>query len=269
MSTTAENLADPQLLEAAWDLSALVDGDEENGVTRQLDEALERATAFAETYAGKLAELDRSGLATAMHELAAINELVGKAGSFASLRFCDRHRRRRAGGAAATRPGARRPRSRPSCCSSSWSGRRCPTSAPRSCSPTSPWPSAAHYLRSARRYRPHLLSEPEETILAEKSIARQSAWARLFGELVAALRVPSTTTEAAARRRAEPASGSRPGHRAGRSPRRCRGRWSPGCAPARSSTTHSRTTRRSRIGCAPTRTGWRRATSPTRPPTSR
>ena len=49
----------------------------------------------------------------------------------------------------------------------------------------------AHYLRSARRYRPHLLSEPEETILAEKTISAESAWARLFGELVAALRVPS------------------------------------------------------------------------------
>ena len=32
----------------------------------------------------------------------------------------------------------------------------------------------AHYLRSARRYRPHLLTEPEETILAEKSIASQA-----------------------------------------------------------------------------------------------
>jgi oligoendopeptidase F len=48
----------------------------------------------------------------------------------------------------------------------------------------------AHYLRSARRYRPHLLSEPEETILTEKAISSESAWARLFGELVAALRVP-------------------------------------------------------------------------------
>ena len=37
MATTAENLADPELLEASWDLSALVDGDEDNGVTRQLD----------------------------------------------------------------------------------------------------------------------------------------------------------------------------------------------------------------------------------------
>ncbi|MBV8991486.1 MAG: M3 family oligoendopeptidase, partial [Solirubrobacterales bacterium] len=41
----------------------------------------------------------------------------------------------------------------------------------------------------ARRYRPHLLTEPEEKILAEKSISSQSAWSRLFGELVAALRV--------------------------------------------------------------------------------
>ena len=47
----------------------------------------------------------------------------------------------------------------------------------------------AHYLRSARRYRPHLLSEPEERIFAEKSLASSGSWARLFGELMAALRV--------------------------------------------------------------------------------
>ena len=87
MSTTAENLADPELLEAAWDLSALVDGDEDTGVTRQLDEAVERSTVFAATHAGTVADRDAAGLAVAMHELAAINELVGKAASFASLRF--------------------------------------------------------------------------------------------------------------------------------------------------------------------------------------
>ena len=87
MATTAENLSDPELLEAAWDLSALVDGDEDTGVTRQLDQALERATAFAAAHAGRIAELDAPGLAAAMRELADINELVGKAGSYASLRF--------------------------------------------------------------------------------------------------------------------------------------------------------------------------------------
>jgi oligoendopeptidase F len=46
-----------------------------------------------------------------------------------------------------------------------------------------------------RRYRPHLLSESEEKILAEKSISSQAAWGRLFGELTAALRVDLDETE--------------------------------------------------------------------------
>src|SRR5581483_255138 len=46
-----------------------------------------------------------------------------------------------------------------------------------------------HHLRSVRRYRPHLLTEPEEKVLAEKSITSQSAWARLFSELTSAVRV--------------------------------------------------------------------------------
>jgi oligoendopeptidase F len=47
----------------------------------------------------------------------------------------------------------------------------------------------AHYLRSLRRYRPHLLTESEEKMLAEKSISSRTAWSRLFGELTAAMRV--------------------------------------------------------------------------------
>ena len=44
-----------------------------------------------------------------------------------------------------------------------------------------------HYLRSARRYRPHLLSEPEEKILAEKDVTGSSAWSRLFDELTSTI----------------------------------------------------------------------------------
>ncbi len=47
----------------------------------------------------------------------------------------------------------------------------------------------AHYLRNARRYREHLLSEPEEKILAEKSVTGASAWSRLFDELTSAIEV--------------------------------------------------------------------------------
>ncbi|MGA7705320.1 MAG: M3 family oligoendopeptidase, partial [Solirubrobacteraceae bacterium] len=47
----------------------------------------------------------------------------------------------------------------------------------------------AHYLRTTRRYRSHLLSEPEEKILAEKAVTGASAWSRLFDELTSAIQV--------------------------------------------------------------------------------
>src|SRR5436190_6399789 len=46
-----------------------------------------------------------------------------------------------------------------------------------------------HQLRNVRRYREHLLSEPEEKILAEKALTGASAWTRLFEELTSAIEV--------------------------------------------------------------------------------
>ena len=59
---------------------------------------------------------------------------------------------------------------------------------------------ARHHLRSARRYKDHLLSEPEEKILAEKALSGASAWTRLFEELTSAIEVelPTPADEAAA-----------------------------------------------------------------------
>src|SRR5262249_49793440 len=48
---------------------------------------------------------------------------------------------------------------------------------------------ARHHLRLERRYRPHLLSKPEETIATELSVTGRSAWTRLFDELTSAVRV--------------------------------------------------------------------------------
>ncbi len=87
MATTAEHLADPELLATEWDLSPLVDGDAAAGFDRLLDEATAGANAFASSYAGTIAQLDAGELAIAMHELEAINELIGRAASYASLRF--------------------------------------------------------------------------------------------------------------------------------------------------------------------------------------
>jgi oligoendopeptidase F len=46
-----------------------------------------------------------------------------------------------------------------------------------------------HHLETVRRYRPHMLSEPEERLMAEKSVTGRGAWTRLFSEVTAAIRV--------------------------------------------------------------------------------
>jgi oligoendopeptidase F len=188
MSATADHLADPELLQTEWDLEPLVDGEDGAGVDRLLEEATQRATAFAAAYAGKVAELDADGLATAMHELAAINELVGRAGSYASLRFAidtaDPAR-----GALFQRMQERATEIETKLLFFELEWAAVDDEQAERLLQEEQLEFCRHHLRSARRYRPHLLSEPEEKILAEKSIASQSAWSRLFGELVAALRV--------------------------------------------------------------------------------
>jgi len=186
--TIADVLNDPELLGTAWDLSPLVDGDEASGVQRQLDEALTRSDAFAAAYNGKLAELDSGGLAEAMHELAAINELVGKAGSFASLRFAtDSDDPARGALLQLVQERATELETKLLFFELQWAALGDDQAEALLADPALGF--CAHYLRSARRYRPHLLSEPEERIFAEKSLASSGSWARLFGELMAALRV--------------------------------------------------------------------------------
>ncbi len=59
----------------------------QDGARAQLAEALTRSQVFAVRYAGKLGELDSAGLGQAMRELGEIQELVGRAGTYAGLRF--------------------------------------------------------------------------------------------------------------------------------------------------------------------------------------
>ncbi|MGH2856320.1 MAG: M3 family oligoendopeptidase, partial [Solirubrobacteraceae bacterium] len=168
MATAAENLADPELLDAAWDLRELVGRDEQHGVARQLDEALKRATAFATAHAGRVAELDAAGLAAAMHELAELNELVGRAGSFASLRFStDTADPARGAMLQLVQERATELETKLLFFELEWAALE--DEQAEALAGDAALSFCAHYLRSARRYRPHLLSEPEETILAEKA----------------------------------------------------------------------------------------------------
>ena len=45
-----------------------------------------------------------------------------------------------------------------------------------------------HYLEAERRYKPHVLSEPEEKLLVEKAVTGREAWTRFFNQLMGASR---------------------------------------------------------------------------------
>ena len=191
MSATTDHLQDPELLAAEWDLAPLVDGESDAGVNRELEEAGTRAQAFAGRYAGQVASLDAAGLGEAMTELAAINELVGKAASYAVLHFStDTADAARGALLALMQERATEVETKLLFFELEWAGLENERAEALLAEGGASLDFCAHHLRSARRYRPHLLTEPEEKILAEKAIASQAQWARLFGELISAVKVP-------------------------------------------------------------------------------
>jgi oligoendopeptidase F len=185
---TAQEPDDAEVADVAWDLEPLARGEGESGVRRLLAEATERAEAFAAAYAGRVAELDADALRGAMEELAALHELAGLAGSYASLRF--------AVDTAEPAHGAllQHVQERATAIQTTllffeleWAALDDERAEQLLADPGLAF--CAHHLHSERRYRPYLLSEPEERILNEKAISARSAWARLFAELMSSLEV--------------------------------------------------------------------------------
>ncbi len=191
MSTATDPLADPELLETEWDLSPLLEGggEERAGAVHMLDEARDRAAKFAALHAGKVAELDQAGLHDAMRELEAINELIGRVGSYASLRFAvDTADPARGALLQLVQERATEVETLLLFFELEWAA--LDDNRAEELVADARLDFCRHHLRSVRRYRSHLLSENEEKVIAEKAISSQAAWNRLFGELVAALRVP-------------------------------------------------------------------------------
>jgi oligoendopeptidase F len=179
---------DPELEQTAWDLDPLVAGGGDDGARAQLAEALERSQAFASRYAGKLEELDSTALEQAMRELATIQELVGRAGTYAALRFSvntsDPVR-----GALLQELQERGTQIETTLLFFELEWAALGDERADALLADERLVFCAHHLRNVRRYREHLLSEPEEKILAEKSVTGANAWSRLFEELTSAIEV--------------------------------------------------------------------------------
>jgi oligoendopeptidase F len=185
---------DPALDAAAWDLEPLVESEGADGVVRLLEEARERATAFAERHRGQVAELGPEGLVDAMNELAAISDLAGRAGSYAMLNFTldtgdpERgalmQRARELGAAIETQL---------LFFDLEWNA--LPEEQAERLLEAEGLDFARHYLRSQRRYRPHQLSEPEERVMTELDVTGSSAIRRLYTEQLGAVEVDLPDSE--------------------------------------------------------------------------
>jgi oligoendopeptidase F len=177
--------------DVAWNLDPLLDGGADHpeaAVTAMLADTQRRADAFAEAHAGKIAALDGPGLVAAMRELEAIQELLGRAASYAMLNFAGNTADPPRGALLQkVQEGSTAIETRLLFFELEWAGLEDDRADELLAADGLDF--ARHYLRTARRYRPHLLTEPEEKILAEKALTGRNAWSRLFEEQASAITV--------------------------------------------------------------------------------
>jgi len=171
-----------------WDLSPLYASPDDPALAADLTSALDDAKSFSERFHGRIAELSAAELAAATGELEAINERVERVGAFAYLRFATDTADPARGALLQT------VEERSTAIATEllfveleWAAVPDERAAELLADPAlARW---RHFLEAARRFRPHLLSEPEEKVIAEKSVTGRAAWSRLFTQVTDAISV--------------------------------------------------------------------------------
>lgn len=173
--------------DVTWNLAHLYAGADDPALNRDLDAADARAAALRERYYGRLAGLDAAALVEMLREYEAIVELSAKVESYAHLAWAaDTNDPAR--GALLQRATERDSRLSQELVFVELEWAQAPDDVADRLIASPELARYRHFLEKARRYRPHLLSEPEEKILAEKSVTGRSAWTRFFDEALGAAR---------------------------------------------------------------------------------
>jgi len=168
----------------AWDLDTLIEGSD-------VDTLLDRSDSLTdelEQLRGRIAELDAGELADAMTKMAELQEVQGRVGYYAMLRFSENTSDPERGALMMkVQERSTTLATRLVFIELEWAEVDDATADALLADPRLDF--CAHYLRSSRRYRQHLLSEPEEKLLTEKSVSGGSAWVRLFDELTSSITI--------------------------------------------------------------------------------
>ena len=172
----------------AWDLSDLYESGDNARLDADVKEADEAAVAFRERYYGKVAGLDAAGLREAIDERERIESIVTRAIYFAHLSYAtdmaDAPR-----GALLARLTEKAAALDTQLLFFGLEIAALDDAAAEALIADDELERWRHWLRSLRKFRPYLLSEPEEKIFTEKSVSGVSAWDRLYDELLGAVRV--------------------------------------------------------------------------------
>jgi len=173
--------------EITWDLTDLYAAADDPAIDRDLDGADASAAELAAAYRGRIANLDAPALREVLVAYEALNERAARVGAYAYLNWA-------ADTGDATRGALlQRATERGSRLSQQLVFLELEVAAAAD-EVAQAWdadPALAHYrhwIETVRRYRPHLLTEPEEQILTEKAVTGRSAWQRFFDEIQGAAR---------------------------------------------------------------------------------
>jgi len=174
--------------EVAWDLSDLYDGGDDPRIAQDVEQTVAAAAAFRERYYGRVAELSPGELREAIEERERIESIFTRAIYYAHLWYSTDQNDAPRGALVArlTEKGATVDTQL------LFFGLEIAAlddeqaDALIASDELENW---HHWLHTIRKFRPYVLTEPEEKILTEKSVSGFAAWDRLFDELLAAIKV--------------------------------------------------------------------------------
>ena len=172
-----------------WNLGDLYPGEHPAPlVEADLAQAEELAQELAANTRGRVAGLDAAGLVDVLKRMEEIHEIEGRASAYAFLHFAtDMADAPRGALLQKVQEAITRTGTHLIFFSLEWI--EVPDDAAARLLADPVLVNYRHHLEAARRYKPYVLSEPEEKILVEKSVTARSAWDRLFDELASSIRV--------------------------------------------------------------------------------
>lgn len=173
--------------EITWDLTDLYAGVDDPAIDRDLNDADARADKLAATYRGRIAQLDATELLVAISAYESILESSHKAGAFASL-YWSVDVENAAAGALLQRVMERSSRLSQKLVFFELEWVNTPDDKAQTLLADPVLARYRHWLELTRRYRSHVLSEPEEKLLVEKAVTGREAWSRFFDEVHSAAR---------------------------------------------------------------------------------